>query len=110
MTKIHVYFMPGMAASSLIFERIKEELYQKKSVLHAVEQGFHQAFRSITDSNITTLIVAFFLYAFGNGPVKGFAVTLSIGIVSSMFSAIVLTRMMISIWLKKTRPKKLSLI
>jgi preprotein translocase subunit SecD len=97
-------------ANVLIFERIKEELYQKKSVLHAVEQGFHQAFRSITDSNITTLIVAFFLYAFGNGPVKGFAVTLSIGIVSSMFSAIVLTRMMISIWLKKTRPKKLSLI
>ena len=97
-------------ANVLIFERIKEELYQKKSVLHAVEQGFHQAFRSITDSNITTLIVAFFLYAFGNGPVKGFAVTLSIGIISSMFSAIVLTRMMISIWLKRTRPKKLSLI
>ncbi|MBU6140231.1 MAG: protein translocase subunit SecD [Proteobacteria bacterium] len=97
-------------ANVLIFERIKEELREKKTVLAAVDQGFSQAFRTITDSNLTTLIVAFFLYLFGNGPVKGFAVTLSIGIVSSMFSAIILTRMMIAIWLKKKRPKKLSLI
>ena len=102
----------GMAvdANVLIFERIKEELREKKSVLVAVEQGFNQAFRTITDSNITALIVAFFLYVFGNGPVKGFAVTLSIGILASMFSAIVLTRMIISIWLKKRRPKTLNLI
>ncbi len=102
----------GMAVDSnvLIFERIKEELREKKSVFAAVEQGFDQAFRTITDSNLTTLIIAFFLYAFGNGPVKGFAVTLSIGIVASMFSAIILTRMMISIWLKKRKPQKLSLI
>lgn len=97
-------------ANVLIFERIKEELREKKSVFVAVEQGFKQAFRTITDSNITTLIIALFLYMFGNGPVKGFAVTLSIGILSSMFSAIVLTRMLIAIWLKKTRPKKLNLI
>lgn len=97
-------------ANVLIFERIKEELREKKSVFVAVEQGFHQAFRTITDSNITALIVAFFLYVFGNGPVKGFAVTLSIGITASMFSAIVLTRMMIAVWLKKRRPKKLNLI
>ena len=102
----------GMAidANVLIFERIKEELRLKKSTLAAVEQGFDQAFRTIIDSNLTTLIVAFFLYAFGNGPVKGFAVTLSIGIISSMFSAIILTRMMIVIWLKKRRHKKLGLI
>jgi preprotein translocase subunit SecD len=102
----------GMAIDSnvLIFERIKEELRVNKSVLSAIEQGFDQAFRTIIDSNLTTLIVAFFLYAFGNGPVKGFAVTLSIGIISSMFSAIILTRMMIAIWLKKRRPKKLGLI
>ena len=102
----------GMAvdANVLIFERIKEELRDKKTVFLAVEQGFFQAFRTITDSNITTLIVAFFLYVFGNGPVKGFAVTLSIGIIASMFSAIVLTRMMIALWIKKARPKKLSLI
>ncbi len=97
-------------ANVLIFERIKEELREKKSVLAGVEQGFSQAFRTITDSNITALIVAFFLYVFGNGPVKGFAVTLSIGIVASMFSAIVLTRMMIAIWLKKRRPQKLSFL
>ncbi len=97
-------------ANVLIFERIKEELRAKKTVLGAVEQGFSQAFRTILDANITTLIVAFFLYAFGNGSVKGFAVTLSIGILSSMFAAILLTRMMIAIWLKYRRPKKLNLI
>ncbi len=96
-------------ANVLIFERIKEELRDKKTVLASVEQGFAQAFRTITDSNITTLIVAFFLYLFGNGPVKGFAVTLSIGIVSSMFSAIILTRMIIAVWIKKKRPTKLAL-
>lgn len=97
-------------ANVLIFERIKEELREKRSVLVAIENGFEQAFRTIIDSNLTTLIVAFFLYLFGNGPVKGFAVTLSIGIVSSMFSAILLTRMIVAIWLKKKRPKKLNLI
>ena len=102
----------GMAvdANVLIFERIKEEARQNKSVFVAVEQGFTQAFRTIVDSNITALIVAFFLFIFGNGPVKGFAVTLSIGIIASMFTAIMLTRMMISLWLKKFRPKKLSLV
>jgi protein-export membrane protein SecD len=97
-------------ANVLIFERIKEELREKKSVFHSIEQGFTQAFRTITDSNITTLIVAFFLYVFGNGSVKGFAVTLSIGILSSVFSAIILTRMMIAIWIKRNRPRKLNLI
>lgn len=101
-------------ANVLIFERIKEELRDKKSNLAAVEQGFRQAFRTITDSNITTLIVGFFLFIFGNGPVKGFAVTLSIGIISSMFSAIVLTRMLIAQWLKislkKNKSRKLGLI
>jgi preprotein translocase subunit SecD len=102
----------GMAvdANVLIFERIKEELREKKHILSAIEQGFDQAFRTITDSNITALIVALFLYIFGNGPVKGFAVTLAIGITASMFSAIILTRMIISIWLKARRPKKLHLI
>ena len=92
----------GMAvdANVLIFERIKEELRSKQKPIIAVEQGFSQAFRTIADSNITTLIVAFFLYAFGSGSVKGFAVTLSIGILASMFSAILLTRMMIALYLK----------
>ncbi|HLD77377.1 MAG TPA: protein translocase subunit SecD [Rickettsiales bacterium] len=97
-------------ANVLIFERIKEELREKKSTLMALEQGFSQAFRTITDSNITTLITALFLYIFGNGPVKGFAVTLSIGIISSMFCAILLTRMMISIKIRRNKSQKLNLI
>lgn len=97
-------------ANVLIFERIKEELRDKKTVFAAIDQGFSQAFRTITDSNITTLIVAFFLYTFGNGSIKGFAATLSIGIISSMFTAIVLTRMMIAIWLKYNRKKTQKLI
>lgn len=97
-------------ANVLIFERIKEEMREKKSNFAAIEQGFSQAFRTIMDSNITTLIVAFFLFAFGNGPIKGFAVTLSIGILSSMFTATLLTRMMIALWLKRNKHKKLNFI
>lgn len=101
----------GMAVDSnvLIFERIKEEIRQKKSVIIAIDQGFKQAYRTIIDSNITTLIVAFFLFGFGSGPVKGFAVTLSLGILSSMFSAIILTRLMIALWFRRNKPKMLNL-
>jgi protein-export membrane protein SecD len=102
----------GMAVDSnvLIFERIKEELRIKKSVYQAIDRGFSEAFRTIIDANITTLIVAFFLFIFGSGPVKGFAITLSIGILSSMFTAILLTRMIIAIWLKAKKPSKINLI
>ena len=96
-------------ANVLIFERIKEELNNKKSVFVAVEQGFSQAYRTILDSNITTLIITFFLYNFGNGSIKGFAITLSIGIMSSMFTAVLLTRMLIALWLRKYKPQKLAL-
>lgn len=96
-------------ANVLIFERIKEELRAKQSTLSALENGFSQAFRTIIDSNITTLIIAIFLYIFGTGPVKGFAVTLSIGIISSMFCAILLTRLIIVSWVKRSKLKKLSL-
>lgn len=87
-------------ANVLIFERMKEEVRSNKKVLSAIDAGFSQAFRTIADSNITTLIIALFLYIFGSGPVRGFAVTLSIGILSSMFSAILLTRMIIVLWIK----------
>lgn len=102
----------GMAidANVLIFERIKEELRAKKPIYAAIEQGFNQAHRTIIDSNLTTLIVAFFLYIFGNGPVKGFAVTLSIGIIASMFSAILLSKMIIVLWLKRNRSRKINLV
>ena len=62
---------------------------------------------TIIDSNLTTLIAALFLYIFGSGPVRGFAVTLSIGIITSMFSAITLTRIMVVLWLKRARPRSL---
>jgi preprotein translocase subunit SecD len=98
----------GMAvdANVLIFERIREELKLKSSPEYAITRGFKQAFATIIDSNLTTLIAAFFLYAFGSGIVKGFAVTLTIGILSSMFTAITLTRILIFFWLNMGASKK----
>ncbi len=91
----------GMAvdANVLIFERIREEAARGRSLRAAIDKGFSGAFATILDSNITTLIAAFVLFYFGSGTVKGFAVTLSFGILSSMFSAILLTRLMIVTWL-----------
>ena len=101
----------GMAvdANVLIFERIKEEIAKNNNILKAVDKGFSSAFGTILDSNLTTLIAAFVLFYFGSGTIKGFAVTLSFGILSSMFSAIMLTRLMIVLWINKTRPCKLPL-
>lgn len=101
----------GMAvdANVLIFERIKEELRLGKTPYAAVDNGFATAFRTIMDSNITTLIATFLLFTYGSGPVKGFAVTLSVGILCSMFSAILLTRLLVVTWLKKNKPKTLKI-
>lgn len=101
----------GMAvdANVLIFERIREELAIGKTSRAAVEHGFDSAFSTIMDANVTTLIAAVLLFYFGSGTVKGFAVTLSIGIISSMFSAILLTRMLIYIWVNKKRPKTINI-
>ena len=92
----------GMAvdANILIYERIREEAKKGNSKGHAIKIGFESAFTTIADSNITTLIAAFLLYIFGSGVIKGFAVTLSIGILASMFSAIVVTKLFIDLWLK----------
>lgn len=93
----------GMAvdANVLIFERIKEELQAGKNLRAAVDAGFHRAFSSIFDSNITTLISAVVLFFLGTGPIKGFAVTLSLGIVISMFTAIVVTRVLLTMLVDK---------
>ena len=101
----------GMAvdANVLIFERIREETRIGRTPFAAIDHGFRQAFKTIIDSNVTTLITALLLFNFGSGPVKGFGVTLSIGIVASMFSAILLTRMMVVLWLKRARPKTLKI-
>ena len=87
----------GMAvdANVIIFERIKEELRFGNSVMASVEAGFKKAFSTITDSNITTLIITTILFTLGTGPVKGFAVTLSIGVLASMFTAITITKVLL---------------
>jgi preprotein translocase subunit SecD len=84
----------GMAvdANVLIFERIREELRSGRTPRAAIATGFDRAFWTILDSNITSLIAAVVLYQYGTGPIKGFAVTLSVGIVTSVFAAIVVTR------------------
>tara|TARA_R110000787_G_scaffold86057_9_gene183357 strand:- start:56816 stop:58432 length:1617 start_codon:yes stop_codon:yes gene_type:complete len=96
----------GMAvdANVLIFERIREEVRNGRSPLSSVESGYARAMITIIDANITTLIAALMLFEFGSGPVKGFAVTLAIGIVTSMFTAIMVTRLFVVIWLRRRRP------
>jgi len=99
----------GMAvdANVLIFERIREEVRNGRTPFSAVDIGFRQALRAIIDANVTTLIAAVLLYQFGSGPVRGFAVTLGIGIFTSVFTAIMVTRLLIVLWLQRTRPQTL---
>lgn len=101
----------GMAvdANVLINERIREELRLGKSPLTAVEAGYHKAFSAILDSNLTTLIAAAALYAYGTGPIQGFAVTLSIGLLASMFTAITGTRVAFDWVLHRGNVKRLSI-
>jgi preprotein translocase subunit SecD len=91
----------------LVFERIREEARNFKNVLSAVDAGYRRALTTIFDANITTLIAALLLYYFGSGPVRGFAVTLAIGLVTSMFTAIMVTRLMVAGWLRRTRAQTL---
>lgn len=99
----------GMAvdANVLVFERIREENRNGRSPINSIEIGYKQAGSTILDANLTTLIAAAVLFWLGSGPVKGFAVTLGIGIFTSVFTAFVLTRMFMSDWVRTLRPKKL---
>jgi len=101
----------GMAvdANVLIFERIREEVRQGRGPVTAIDAGYRRAITTIIDSNLTTLIAALLLFQFGTGPVKGFAVTLAIGLVTSMFTAIMLTRLLVVVWLRKRRPQALAI-
>lgn len=101
----------GMAvdANVLIFERMRDEIRFGKSPLAAIEHGFDLAWGTIVDSNITTLMAAALLYTLGAGSVKGFAVTLTIGILSTMFASVMVCRMFIVLWVKRAKPKKLPL-
>jgi len=96
-------------ANVLIFERIREELRTGKTIRAAIDSGYSQAFRTILDANVTTLITAVVLYSFGTGPIKGFALTLSIGIIASMFTAIVVTRLIFDMITARFAIKKLSI-
>jgi protein-export membrane protein SecD len=99
----------GMAvdANILINERIREEVRRGRTPLNAMEAGFRRAFTTILDSNLTTVLAMAMLYAFGSGPVRGFAVTITVGILVSMFSAFVFVRYMMVTWYRARRPAAL---
>lgn len=99
----------GMAVDSnvLIYERIREERRDGRSVVQSIDAGFQRALATIVDSNLTTLIAAIVLFFLGSGPVRGFAVTLAIGIITTLFTAFTLTRWLTSEWLRRARPKEL---
>ncbi len=99
----------GMAvdANVLVFERIREEVAAGRTPFSAVDAGYQRALTTIIDSNVTTFIAAFLLFTLGSGPVKGFGVTLSIGICTSMFTAVMVTRLMVVAWLRRRRPQAL---
>ena len=101
----------GMAvdANVLIFERIKEELKTEKSIIHAFDSGYSKAKITVLDANITTLIAAIILFAFGSGPVKGFAITLGIGILTTLFSAYFLARHLTSLIVLKNSNKEIKI-
>ena len=99
----------GMAvdANVLIFERIREERAAGRSIMSSIDAGYSRAMTTIIDSNLTTLIAAIILFSFGTGPIKGFAVTLGVGILTSFFSAIMVTRILVIWWLRRADRKEL---
>jgi preprotein translocase subunit SecD len=106
-----VILLIGMAVDSnvLIFERIREELRAGKMVISAVEAGFNKAFLTIIDTHVTTIVSAFFLFIFGTGPIRGFAVTLIAGLLANLFTAVYVSKTMFGYWLGRQGPKPESL-
>ena len=96
----------GMAVDSnvIIFERVREERAQGRSLIQSLDSGFRRALAAVVDANLTTLIAAVILFYMGTGPIRGFAVTLAIGIVTTVFTAFTLTRWLIAVWLRRNRP------
>ncbi|MBU6235004.1 MAG: protein translocase subunit SecD [Alphaproteobacteria bacterium] len=95
-------------ANVLVYERIKEELRAGRSIIAAIDTGYQRAKVTIIDSNLTALISALILFSFGTGPIKGFAVTTCIGVMTSYFCAIMLTRLMVLTWLNRAKPKEIA--
>jgi protein-export membrane protein SecD len=104
-----IVFTIGMAVDSnvLIYERIREEAHLGRSVISALDAGFKRAFATIVDSNVTMFVAAMILYMFGSGAVRGFAVSLGLGIMTSIITAVTMTRMMIALWYHRGRPRKI---
>lgn len=96
-------------ANVLIYERIREEFKTGRSAIQAIDVGFQRALATILDANITTLIAAVVLFQFGSGPIRGFAVTLAIGIATTLFTAFLVTRLMVAIWVRRRRPVTINL-
>jgi preprotein translocase subunit SecD len=96
-------------ANVLINERIREELRRGRKILDAVETGYKEASTAIFDANITNVIAASIMFYFGSGPIRGFAVVLMIGIVTSVFTAVNVTRMMVALWMRKARPREITI-
>jgi protein-export membrane protein SecD len=96
-------------ANVLIYERIREEIAQGKTAIAAIDSGFRRAMSAIIDSNLTTILAALILFQLGSGPVRGFAVTLGLGIILSFFSAVMVTRLMIVLWIRRAKPKMVTL-
>jgi preprotein translocase subunit SecD len=96
----------GMAVDSnvLIYERIREEGRMGRSIISALDAGFNRAFATIIDSQSTTFVVATILYFLGSGPVRGFAITLGLGIITTIVTAVTMTRLMIALWYRWRRP------
>jgi protein-export membrane protein SecD len=101
----------GMAvdANVLIYERMREEAHAGRSVIGALDTGFRKAFATIIDAHLTALIAALALFELGSGPIRGFAVTLAIGIISTLFTAYLVTRLIVSGWVRWARPKTVPL-
>ena len=104
-----IVFTIGMAVDSnvLIYERIREEAHLGRSVISSLDAGFKRAFATIIDSNVTMFVAAVILYLFGSGAVRGFAVSLGLGILTSVITAVTMTRMMIALWYRNRRPSVL---
>jgi preprotein translocase subunit SecD len=94
-------------ANVLINERIREEIKRGRKVLDALDAGYREASTAIFDANITNVIAAALMYFFGSGPIRGFAVVLGIGIITSVFTAVNVTRMLVALWARKARPREL---
>ena len=97
-------------ANVLIYERMRDEIRAGRSVIASMEAGFSRAMSTISDANVTAILAALIMFQFGSGPVRGFAWTLSIGVVTSVFAAVLVTQVLLAWWYRAARPKTLPIV